>query len=371
MTLLYPRKRSEVADDQESIIYVLAYCATRFHQHDVSPKRIKKTDNEMAQVQANTVNAGLATLVHCFFYDDSIAPVGGYYLAGECKRRHIQLAQPPIQLHDQKSPLARLLKKCYKLLQKHYLRTDYDALEPFRLDPQPNTDEEEEEPVTEDTPAAEEKSAAEEQPADDDAEYVKEEFDSDDEADLLSRSEGEPEDDSDSDSDEEDDGVQQPRKPRPLDTHEKLWELFRKAFKERKGKKGTQVQPVNIKKYKGDWFLDQFNGLQPVVKKSSQRRSWDKPPTGAKRSPSDAQLDSSGETTQPDRLSHPHCAKAPSDSEEFAHRSKRQKTTPSSPPRRVTRSMAAATVRAKTRSPRKAAAATMRTTRAAARKAKA
>lgn len=189
----------------------------RFHHHNLSP-------SVKPRAQETPANSPLATLVHRFFYDDSIAPEGGYYLAGKCKQMYIESGRPPIQLQDQDSPLARLLNGCFKLLQKHYRRTDYAALQQYRLEPQADSD------------AGEEGLSPEGSAS---ARYVREEFGPGEEPNQRSqRKKVEEEEDVDSDSDS-DTGPQtrtgrdasQGRKRRPLDTHDQLWKLFLGAFK--------------------------------------------------------------------------------------------------------------------------------------------
>lgn len=131
LSLLYPRKPREIADDQESFIYVLVYCAFRFHAHSLS-SIAQKDDPEAVRIAANKANASLLSKVNGFFYADFTTSDGSYYV-GKIKHDIIQSGKPPVHLHDQRSPLALLLCNLFKLLKKHYRTVDEEELEAYKL----------------------------------------------------------------------------------------------------------------------------------------------------------------------------------------------------------------------------------------------
>lgn len=306
LSLLYPRKISEVADDQESIIYVLLYCAFRFHLHAESPKVPADADIHTI-IAINAENSGLADVVHNLFYNDSLS-VSGYYMVGKTKQKEIGCGEPPIQLQDQNSPLARLLQKCYQLLKKHYQAIDYDALQGCRL------------PKNQVPAAAEatieniESPAA---PAADppEAEYLDQPFD-----DI-----GAPPVDFTPPSPAASSRSSGSRAARVLDTHDELWKLFCHAFKDDAGKS------VNTAPWKVDKKFDHFNGLQPVVQKPTALPTGTV--TGVKRSSTEAGLDSTGST--PNLTAHNHGR------QDAAQGKRAKKEEKEEPTPRVTRAMAA------------------------------
>ncbi|KIP03556.1 hypothetical protein PHLGIDRAFT_121484, partial [Phlebiopsis gigantea 11061_1 CR5-6] len=132
LSLQYPKKPKELADDMESFVYVVSYCAFRWHRHNLSSGNvddlIKATPDE--QARANRENSRLALAKHHFFYEEADNK-NGIFSGGAQKLTHITSGSPPIQLDDQGSPLHNLLSRLYKLLQGHYTAVDMAALTPY------------------------------------------------------------------------------------------------------------------------------------------------------------------------------------------------------------------------------------------------
>lgn len=130
LTLLFPAKPHELADDLESFVYLLLYCALRFHRHELTPAVTFPDTPGTVLLQLNSQNKALAKQVDDIFYDDS-RKVNGYFTAGVRKESSILLAKVPISLDETMdgSPLlARLLQSLYDLLRRHYWSVDRDAL---------------------------------------------------------------------------------------------------------------------------------------------------------------------------------------------------------------------------------------------------
>lgn len=125
--LLDPTRPNKVADDLESIIYVITECLLRFYPHDLSWSPPKDTNpQEIANTVIRSTNLKAKPLVdyvtmtfyECSYNDSSLA-VGGRH-----KLQHIRAGHPGFELR--KGEKAReleyqhLLKKLYELLQEHY-----------------------------------------------------------------------------------------------------------------------------------------------------------------------------------------------------------------------------------------------------------
>ncbi|KIP07380.1 hypothetical protein PHLGIDRAFT_118149, partial [Phlebiopsis gigantea 11061_1 CR5-6] len=124
-------KPKELADDMESFVYVVTYCAFRWHKHSLSSDNVDalRKANPDEQARANRDNPDLALAKQLFFYQETHK--NGIFSGGANKLTHITSGSPPIQLDDQGSPLHNLLKQLYKLLQAHYAAVDMAALTPY------------------------------------------------------------------------------------------------------------------------------------------------------------------------------------------------------------------------------------------------
>lgn len=236
LSLCFPHKPSELADDLESFIYVVLYMVFRFHAHNLSPSATKK-DTVEQQMNANGVNTALAIEVHHFFYQDDNSALG-YYSGGKSKLTYINNGEPPISLHSPQSLpslLAPWLKRAYGLLKSHYKAVDLGALkayaapgtnEPWKPDPQPQ-------------PAQRKKNAPNP--------FAKKTAFKTGEAPLtmLASTGSKP---------------SSVAGKRVLDRHDAVCELFDSFFKNESGQRLEDFD-----QYRGDEFFDQFNGLKAYV----------------------------------------------------------------------------------------------------------
>ncbi|EKM57055.1 uncharacterized protein PHACADRAFT_92447 [Phanerochaete carnosa HHB-10118-sp] len=135
MSLRYPLKPPEVADDIESFIYVIDYMAMRFHLHNASPE-FKPGMTEEERNKLNQHNKPLASLVHHFFFDEK--PIGnGLYHAGDYKYDAIKLGEPAVKLlplddTGRASLIQECLDKAYELLSEHYQKINFSYYERFK-----------------------------------------------------------------------------------------------------------------------------------------------------------------------------------------------------------------------------------------------
>lgn len=273
-------------------------------------------------IKANAANEALASTIYGLFYEDALSSAGSYK-AGKDKKKDIDLGTPPVELSDEKSPLAKLLNKCYKLLQSHYQAIDYKALQPYRLLPTPSSavpdfgnDVNEESKDVGKVGETEETAQGEEE-----EDHFALFCDLDGEFEPAEEITASPSSGSAASS--------RPRKRRGLDTHRELWNLFASALA------GEPKQ--RLKQYKSDKTFDQYDGIQACLVPSSSRRSTSNI-AGTKRCSGEAELDS--DSSDPNLSPHPHGVRTPP-------KPKRAKTAMAPPavappaPRRVTRSMAA------------------------------
>ena len=133
---MYPRKPKELADDLESFIHVPVYCFLRYHKHDLSLANAEmlKNASQDEQVAANMENDRLTNRKNNYFYQQA-SHKNGLYSGGDVKHCTILTGRPPVQLDDQTSPGARLLKELFLLLQNHYNMIKFEELRHFLADP--------------------------------------------------------------------------------------------------------------------------------------------------------------------------------------------------------------------------------------------
>lgn len=140
VSLMYPKKPQEVADDVESIVYILVYFALRFHSHQLST-RIPRGSPPHEVRKINGLNQNLSSLVHQFFWEEFPCE-GGYWSGGDRKMVSIRNAQPPVKLkpvpqkdgESRESHLALLLKSLYRLLHTHYSAIKFADLAHFAVE---------------------------------------------------------------------------------------------------------------------------------------------------------------------------------------------------------------------------------------------
>ena len=134
----YPKKPKDLADDLESFIYVLLFCALRYHRHTKSPmgaEQLKHAPTEK-QIAANKRNDGLAIARHMVFYEERNHG-DGLCSGGEYKLEKIKSGVPPITFSGSMvgTPLDVLLQQAYIILQQHYETVNYDELKKYLPDP--------------------------------------------------------------------------------------------------------------------------------------------------------------------------------------------------------------------------------------------
>lgn len=140
LSLQYPKKPIEVADDLESFIYVGLQCALRFHPHEMSPRELIEDDCKLSLEvlqKINGQNTALASTILPFFYDSYKDASSRWSIGGKQKRFWIDIGSPQIKLttiNGETSALAVLLNRLYDLLNKHYKAIDHDALKPYAVD---------------------------------------------------------------------------------------------------------------------------------------------------------------------------------------------------------------------------------------------
>ena len=116
-------KQKGIADNSESIVYLLVYMGLRFHRHSLSTYRPAEPTSKN-QAKANMRNKRLADHLQSFIYTRIV------------KRTHIRMGRPPIKMQPtsdgRQPPLAILLRKLYGLLQEHRLAEMMDEENKFR-----------------------------------------------------------------------------------------------------------------------------------------------------------------------------------------------------------------------------------------------
>lgn len=136
LSLKYPKKPCELADDLESFVYVLLYMAFRFHRHKMTPEVPDgTTPEELANI--NGKNEKLGNIVHSLF-SENWACVDGYRGGGERKFVQIESKRVPLELApngEGPTPLSSLLRRLYDLLNRHYAAQNYKDLEKYAAEP--------------------------------------------------------------------------------------------------------------------------------------------------------------------------------------------------------------------------------------------
>ncbi|EKM57029.1 uncharacterized protein PHACADRAFT_142121 [Phanerochaete carnosa HHB-10118-sp] len=138
LSLMYPTKPAEVADDLESFIYIILLMAMRFHRHELaSDASLDSTVEE--QRLANSKNEPLAARFYDIFYEE-IRCKNGYSKGGQTKHLYVKFGKPPIKLEEaEEGPtlLERFLRMGWTLLRRHYKHVNFDDLAPYAVAPKP------------------------------------------------------------------------------------------------------------------------------------------------------------------------------------------------------------------------------------------
>ena len=262
VSLLYPTRPTEVADDMESFIYVILYMAFRFHRHSRTPPGVKKTDSERKRRYENSKNEAFAKIVDAIFYEDD-ANVAGYYTGGWTKLLYIEVGRPPIRLlrtgENTYSLLDLFLKNAYRILQSHYQAIDWELLKPYEA------------PVPVDPEVRDTSSDSQDEISKPQKEVVRDD-------DLWG---GDPSENETVDAVEHNPpsdaarshspvGELSDRPSRLLDDHNAMEGLFRFVFKDASGRLRDMDQ------YRDEKHWDQFDGLQAIIGKSMMNSSGEK-----------------------------------------------------------------------------------------------
>ncbi|GJE93366.1 hypothetical protein PsYK624_095250 [Phanerochaete sordida] len=137
LSLRYPRKPPEVADDIESFVHVGVFMGMRFHWHSWSPENRKVPETREARDKFNNANSGLAAAANSYFFQDE--PVGkGFVVGGKTKLANIQRKALPIDFltHNGRKPLLEVfLTQSLDLLSQRYEQIDFDDYKIYEVKP--------------------------------------------------------------------------------------------------------------------------------------------------------------------------------------------------------------------------------------------
>ena len=132
ISLRYPFKPSDLADDLESFVHVICHTALQFHEHDMTPRGIissQALDVEKLK-EINCKNLELAEWVSIMYYQ-SAARRGGIQIGGKTKIERSKAGSPGFTLIEEDSPLSVLIRELYLLLQTHHASIDFDDLKRY------------------------------------------------------------------------------------------------------------------------------------------------------------------------------------------------------------------------------------------------
>lgn len=130
VSLHYPFKPSELADDLESFVHVICINALQFHAHTLTAIDSNRTYRDDELRVANKANVQLSNLLFNMYYESHPRP-GGFQVGGEYKITRNKLGDPGFKLIDEQCPLAVLMKELYGLLQLHYAAINFTDLERY------------------------------------------------------------------------------------------------------------------------------------------------------------------------------------------------------------------------------------------------
>jgi hypothetical protein len=131
LSLRYPLKPYELADDLEAFVHVLIHCCLRFHQHDRSHNGLDPSLDRKQLTEKNGNNNRLGEYVATYFYQ-SWDCGQGISSGGEQKMLYINLGSPEFILDASVSRvLVHLVAELYQLLQRHYASIDFNKLEKY------------------------------------------------------------------------------------------------------------------------------------------------------------------------------------------------------------------------------------------------
>lgn len=132
VSLRYPFKPNDLADDLESFVHIVCYNALRFHRHNMSRPEVNLRLQEAALKDANLKNETLAKWISLMYYD-STTDVGDIPVGGRDKLMRIQAGDAGFKMQNDNSPLAVLINDLYQLLRLHYAATNFADLERYAV----------------------------------------------------------------------------------------------------------------------------------------------------------------------------------------------------------------------------------------------
>jgi hypothetical protein len=138
--LRHPTKPNEVADDLESIVYVISEGFLRFQPHDLSNPSTSSlqppTSQEQSDHTRSTANDVLATYIADTFYSASVIN-DKYVVGGKRKRAQIKAGEPEFIVSEgrsrQMTETELFLVELYGLLKEHYSAIPEETLAPYRV----------------------------------------------------------------------------------------------------------------------------------------------------------------------------------------------------------------------------------------------
>ncbi|KAI0089087.1 hypothetical protein BDY19DRAFT_906019 [Irpex rosettiformis] len=130
LSLLYPLKPNDLADDLESFIHVITYYSLRFHRHNMTRSAIKLASEPISEGGLAAINGPhkeLGTHVSNF-YLDYVEGEDGLNRGGKHKHDSALLGRPGWWFTDASPALNYLVTSFYILLKKHYEQVDFASL---------------------------------------------------------------------------------------------------------------------------------------------------------------------------------------------------------------------------------------------------
>ncbi|KAI0091438.1 hypothetical protein BDY19DRAFT_626581 [Irpex rosettiformis] len=132
ISLQYPLKPNDLADDLESFIHVVTYLGFRFHYHNYTKIPFGKPLSLPELALQNGTNERLTEHLHNHYYQKWECK-GGVYSGGEHKKSSNSSGTPPLIFDSRRvSPtLITLVNELYRLLEVHYSAIDFPALDKY------------------------------------------------------------------------------------------------------------------------------------------------------------------------------------------------------------------------------------------------
>ncbi|GJE97883.1 hypothetical protein PsYK624_141050 [Phanerochaete sordida] len=133
LLLRYPKKPQDLSDDLEAFVNTVTCLALRFHRHTKSLNYPPGVSGDELRA-LNGTNSSLMSHVHTYFYQEEQLP-GGYWKGGEAKMNVlVHGTNLPIELLPDKDgpvPLAGLIADLFALLREHYETIDFEDMKRY------------------------------------------------------------------------------------------------------------------------------------------------------------------------------------------------------------------------------------------------